>query len=176
MGASASVSGSDEDDRTIPGITPTAGYKVIYAYSDTHQDHAGWLKVGDATLHTTKPADEVTDDELRQAARKRINEYTRTADISTEIQVVRLAVRPERSIDGTLLPQQTSFRDYEVHKVLERSDYKRVSTLPDKNGGEWFKITPEDVAKAVKAVVNYLMGLATPTRHINKDSFVLIPI
>lgn len=57
----------------------SGAYKVIYAYGIPElETHRGKLKVGDATLHSTKAWDEITQAEPEGAARARIREQVAT--------------------------------------------------------------------------------------------------
>lgn len=103
--------------------------KVIYIFSIDDAAHKGLLKIGDTTLK---------DDSPDQAARNRINQYTRTAGINFNLLYTEIAVRN----DGSL------FRDYDVHHVLKK--YKE--NVKGTTGREWFRVDLSTAVKAVKAV------------------------
>ncbi|MCQ2351184.1 MAG: GIY-YIG nuclease family protein [Paludibacteraceae bacterium] len=99
---------------------------VIYAYSDTR--YPGMLKVGDTT----------------RSVEERMKEHYPTVvpGQSWHVELVREAMRS----DGT------AFRDYQVHKVLQKSGFTKQ--------GEWFNCSVEDIEKAIEAV------------KINKDTII----
>lgn len=137
-------------------MTPPASYKVIYVYTDTHPDHKGRVKIGDATLHTSKASEEITSQEIYEAAKRRIDSYTKTADIVVNILHTELALRPVITVDanGNKTPTGAyeTFRDYKVHEVLMRGGYKKTFTREDKRNGEWF-VAPVEVVKTAIAAV-----------------------
>ncbi len=115
-------------------------YKLIYIFEIADAAHRGLLKIGDATIKTNKflPPN---DDELKLAAKNRIDEYTRTAGIDYKLLHTELAVKNNSK----------AFRDFDVHYVLKRSGFKQKS--PNNTGGrEWFKVNLEDAKKAIAAV------------------------
>lgn len=127
------------------------GFKVIYVFSHPGVPyHEGRLKVGDATLETSKDLEDFTEEELQEAIEKvahaRIRQYHSTADIQYRLEHVELATIDNG--DGT----KTSFRDYAVHGVLERSGFKKTFSREDKNSGEWFQITVDQACAAIAAV------------------------
>ena len=62
----------------------TYSYKLIYVFSMPYDTHKGLLKVGEATLNTDiKPTGLVPNcHALNQAAKARIDSYTKTASMS----------------------------------------------------------------------------------------------
>ena len=50
-------------------------------------------------------------------------------------------------IESAMRDDGTSFKDYEIHKVLENSGFSRV-------GGEWFRCKIKDVKAAIISVKN----------------------
>lgn len=149
-------------------IAAPTTYKVLYAYSDTHPAHKGRLKVGDATLHSGKGLDEVTQSEIEAAARARIDGYTKTADIAYTLEHAELAVREVTELDATGEEVKTwkPFRDYDVHSVLMRAGHKKIFARADKSSGEWFEVPVEAVRAAiatVKAGGHYLPALIPGT-------------
>lgn len=137
-------------------VVAPASYKVIYAFSDDTEVHKGRLKVGDATLHTTKALQDITQQDLEKAARARIDAYTKTADLSYTLHHVELALKPvmQQDTNGawTKTTLQETFRDYKVHEVLMRSGFKKTFARSDKTNGEWFEVTVEEVKAAIRAV------------------------
>ncbi len=115
-------------------------YKVIYIFSIEDAAHKGLLKIGDATIKTTKFL-QPNCAELNNAARARIKKYTNTAGINFNLLHTELAVKNNSA----------AFRDYDVHKVLERSGYNKKK-IKGTTAQEWFKVNLETAKKAVAAV------------------------
>ena len=120
--------------------------KLIYIFSINDSAHRGCVKIGEATL------DEATDSslpanckELNAAARKRIDQYTKTAGISYTLLHTELTL----SIKGGFI---TTFNDKEVHNVLLRSGIKRHDFSQKNQGREWFECSLETALKAIQAV------------------------
>lgn len=120
--------------------------KLIYIFTINDTAHRGCVKIGEATL------DEATDStlepnckELNQAARKRIDQYTKTAGIQYTLQHTELTL----SIRGGVI---TTFNDKEVHNVLLRSGIKRHDFSLNNQGKEWFECSVETALLAIKAV------------------------
>lgn len=124
----------------------TLNAKLIYIFTINDSAHRGCVKIGEATL------EEATDSsllpnckELNNAARKRIDQYTRTAGISYKLEHTELTL----SIRGGVF---TTFNDKEVHNVLLRSGIKRHSFSTQSQGTEWFECSVETALKAIQAV------------------------
>ena len=124
----------------------TLNAKLIYIFTINDSTHRGCVKIGEATL------EEATDSsllpnckELNNAARKRIDQYTRTAGISYKLEHTELTL----SIRGGVF---TTFNDKEVHNVLLRSGIKRHSFSTQSQGTEWFECSVETALKAIQAV------------------------
>ena len=107
--------------------------KLIYIFSINDAAHRGCIKIGEATL------DEATNltlapncKELNNAARKRIDQYTKTAGIQYTLHYTELTI----SIRGGVL---SSFNDKAVHEVLLRSGIKRHDFSQKNQGREWFE-------------------------------------
>lgn len=115
-------------------------YKLIYIFSIEDAAHKGLLKIGDATIKTTKllPPNSA---ELNNAARARIKKYTNTAGINFNLLHTELAVKNNSA----------AFRDYDVHKVLERSGFNKKK-IKGTTAQEWFKVDLPTAKKAVAAV------------------------
>ena len=66
---------------------PSFSFKLIYVFRICDESHKGLLKIGDATLHTSSPASTLMPNcrELNQAAKERINSYTKTAAVAYEL-------------------------------------------------------------------------------------------
>lgn len=121
-------------------------YKLIYAYSTPDMPKLnGMLKVGDATV-SAKSHTEITDEQLQEAARKRINSYTSTTVVGYVLEHVELAIIEDSNGD------LRSFRDHDVHKMLKRSGFRKYKD-PQASGQEWFEdITVAQVRAAIAAV------------------------
>lgn len=120
--------------------------KLIYIFSINDAAHRGCIKIGEATL------DEATNltlapncKELNNAARKRIDQYTKTAGIQYTLHYTELTI----SIRGGVL---SSFNDKAVHEVLLRSGIKRHDFSQKNQGREWFECSVETAIKAIQAV------------------------
>lgn len=93
-------------------------YKVIYVFEINDEKHRGKVKIGDATLHTTKTIEFLAPNsrELNQAALERIKAYTNTAGVTPKLLHTELAVRTVK--EGGQV-QLKAFRDHDVHAVLK---------------------------------------------------------
>ena len=98
---------------------------IIYAYTETSSKYKGLIKIG----YTTQTLEARMQQHYPTLGPDGISRYN--------VLLVETAMRD----DGT------SFKDYEVHKVLENSGFQRV-------GGEWFKCKINHVKSAVVAVRN----------------------
>lgn len=133
-------------------------YKVIYIFTINDEKHRGYLKIGDATLHTDNSVDKLAPNsrELNQAAKKRIDEYTKTAGIAYQLLHTELAVYTVM-VDGK--PQIKAFRDHDVHAVLKNSGLDNVS-IGETTGREWFEVDLETAKKAIDAVKKHEANLS----------------
>lgn len=124
----------------------TIRYKLIYVFSMPYDTHKGLLKVGEATLKTDlKPESLVPNcHALNQAARDRINEYTKTASVSYKLEYTELALK---QVSGYCF----TFRDIDVQKVLMNSGIRKVHPNGE-TGNEWFQTNVETVKAAIKAL------------------------
>lgn len=120
--------------------------KLIYIFTIPDEAHSGCVKIGEATL------DEATNltlppncKELNAAARKRIDQYTKTAGIDYTLRHTELTV----AIHGGML---TTFNDKAVHEVLLRSGIKRHDFSHKNQGREWFECSVDTALAAIKAV------------------------
>ena len=124
----------------------THSYKLIYVFSMAYETHKGLLKVGEATLTTdimpTSLAPNCHD--LNQAAKKRINNYTKTASISYKLEYTELAIKQD---SGYSFP----FKDKDVHNILMNSGVHKVQPNGS-TGEEWFDTDLETVKAAIKCV------------------------
>lgn len=122
----------------------TLYYKLIYVFRINDEEHKGVLKIGDASIYTTKPKEELLPncDVLKKSAMDRINEYTRTAGIKYELLWVELAINNNNK----------AFRDHKVHTVLKNSSVKQKFFDTHKKANEWYEVDFETVKKAIVAV------------------------
>jgi hypothetical protein len=120
--------------------------KLIYIFTINDSAHRGCVKIGEATLdEATNSTLEPNCKELNQAARKRIDQYTKTAGIQYTLQHTELTM----SIHGGTI---TTFNDKAVHEVLLRSGIKRHDFSLSNQGKEWFECSVETALLAIKAV------------------------
>jgi len=119
--------------------------KLIYIFTIPDAAHQGCVKIGEATL------DEATDStllpnckELNAAARKRIDQYTKTAGIAYQLKHTELTL----AIHGGTI---TTFNDKQVHEILLRSGVKRHDFSQKHQGREWFECSVETALAAIKA-------------------------
>lgn len=113
-----------------------------------YETHKGMLKVGEATLETDIKPNELLPNchTLNQAAKDRIDSYTKTASISYKLEYTELA----RYLD---CGEPVTFSDKDVHKVLMNSGVHKVQPN-GATGEEWFATNIETVKAAIKAVKN----------------------
>ena len=147
-------------------------YKVIYVFTIDDQAHNGLVKIGDATLHTVTPVDQLTPNsrELNQAALKRIRAYTNTAGLTPHLLHSEIAVRTVKDKNGTLKIE--AFRDHHVHEVLKNSGYTNVQ-LGESSGKEWFSVDLQTAQKAIDAVKKNYSNLSNS--DIVKHSPIIRP-
>lgn len=127
----------------------TTSYKLIYVFEIHDHAHAGLLKIGDATVHTDATMDKLPPNckTLNHAARERIKSYTNTAGVSYNLLHTELAVR-QVAEDG--VTRLESFRDHDVHAVLENSHIHKVR-IGDTTGDEWYPVDLETARRAIEA-------------------------
>lgn len=120
--------------------------KLIYIFTIGDEAHKGLVKIGEATLdEATNLTLAPNSHELNAAARKRIDQYTKTAGIDYTLRYTELTV----SIKGG---QIQTFNDKEVHDVLLRSGIKRHDFSSKHQGREWFECNVEVAKEAIQAV------------------------
>ena len=119
--------------------------KLIYIFTIGDEAHRGCVKIGETTL------DEATDSSLQPncktlnaAARKRIDEYTKTAGIDYTLRHTELTL----AIHGGNI---TTFNDKQVHEILLRSGIKRHDFSKKSQGKEWFECSVETAISAINA-------------------------
>ena len=116
--------------------------RLIYVFAIADKQHAGCLKIGETTLGDVDLAfTPPNSPPLNEAARARIDQYTKTAGISYELLHTELAICDR---DG----QRQIFTDKQVHRVLERSGVKRKEFA---GATEWYLCTLETAKRAIAA-------------------------
>lgn len=148
----------------------TFEYKLIYVFRINDKKHKDLVKIGDATVHTTKSYNELFENckELNQAAKERINSYTVTAGIEYELLHTELAIYTEKN-------KVKAFRDKKVHDVLIRSGIERHSFNTESQGLEWFETDLETAKKAIKAVKNNRSSLLVNDISEGKSPIIFRP-
>ena len=118
--------------------------RLIYVFAIADKQHEGSLKIGETTLGDDIGAalPPSNSEILNQAAKARIDQYTKTAGISYELLHTELTFY----IRGG---QICSFNDKQVHNVLERSGVKRKEF---KGATEWYSCDLETVKRAITAI------------------------
>uniref|UniRef100_UPI00402AF58B Eco57I restriction-modification methylase domain-containing protein n=1 Tax=Succinivibrio sp. TaxID=2053619 RepID=UPI00402AF58B len=135
-------------------------YKLIYIFGIPDEAHKGVLKIGEATVDTVLPIDQLNPNcsELNKAARDRINSYTTTAGVKYDLLHTELAVRNVPSKDGKT-QELKAFSDHDVHRILKNSRIERKIFETDSSGLEWYYIDLETAKEAVSAVKKNLVAL-----------------
>lgn len=148
-------------------FNPAFSYKLIYIFRINDEIHSGKLKIGEATIHTNLKRDELipNSDELNSSAKNRINDYTSTAGIKYELLHTELAVTNNNK----------SFKDKDVHDVLERSGYKRFYYDTERKQNEWFVVSLEVAKSAIKAVKEGRKSLTTDEKNKTHNPIILRP-
>ena len=161
-------------------IYSTSSYKLIYIFTIPDKAHEGLVKIGDATIHTSKSYRELTPNcqDLREAADKgRIKTYTFTAGVKVDLHWAVLAVREKVDVyNDSRVVVLDSFRDHDVHAVLKNSGISCSYPNGIKNR-EWFACDVETAKRAIEAVINHQDFLpekdkgtpATPTIQLRDE-------
>ncbi len=151
-------------------FTSTFDYKLIYVFRINDEAHRDLLKIGDATLHTTLAPDSLLPSckELNQAARKRIDHYTKTAGIQYDLLYTELAIREHKG-------KTQAFRDYLVHEVIKRSGFKNHCFDKKNNRNEWFKIDLQTAKAAITAVKEGRKSLNNSDISTNNSPIIFRP-
>jgi len=146
----------------IKNFNSTFSYKIIYIFAIPGQQHKGLLKIGEATISSFKKSNVFLDncDDLNDAARERIDSYTKTAGIVYKLLFTTIAITDSNK----------SFRDLDVHDVLKRSGIEQPSK--NLNGAkEWFSCSLEI---AIDAINTFKKG--NSSIRIDKDNYNFKPI
>ena len=120
--------------------------KLIYVFAIADDKHSGCLKIGEATMSDCTNLTPLPNSrELNQAAKARIDQYTKTAGIDYQL----LYTESTLFVDAKK-KSVTSFNDKQVHQVLERSGVQKADFK--NQGTEWFRTDLETVKRAIAAV------------------------
>ena len=110
-------------------IYQVAQQKLIYVFGIADAAHRGLLKIGETTFDGN---------DMNAAAKKRINDYTRTAGIAYKLLHTELAVDKFGK----------TFRDNDVHCLLKNFRAK----IEGSTAREWFRVDLETAKRAIAAV------------------------
>lgn len=120
--------------------------KLIYVFTIPDAAHQGCVKIGEATLDDGFNLGlQPNSQELNAAARKRIDQYTKTAGIDYSLKHTELAFSVHDGYFG-------SFNDKDVHNVLLRSGIQKHDFSNKSQGTEWFDCSVETAVAAIQAV------------------------
>ena len=120
--------------------------KLIYVFAINDERHKDCLKIGETTIDEDDGSDLFNNAEsLREAAHKRIRQYTKTAGIAYQLLYTEISIFVRSGMIMT-------FNDKQVHKVLERSGIKRKEFEGVTGADEWYCCDLETVKKAIAAV------------------------
>ena len=120
--------------------------KLIYVFAINDERHCDCLKIGETTIDEDDGSDLINNSAaLKEAANKRIRQYTKTAGIAYQLLHTEISIFVR---NGMIM----SFNDKQVHKVLERSGIKRKEFDGVAGADEWFCCNLETVKKAISAV------------------------
>lgn len=149
-------------DESIIKFNKTFAYNLIYVFRINDDFHKDILKVGLSSVNFDYDPNAIipNHDILNTAAKKRIDQYTKTAGIVYELLYTELA------IDNNNI----AFRDQDVHKVLLNSGIKKKCLSSGAN--EWFKTDLSTVKNAIRAVKEGKSSLFQ--REITKEKSPII--
>ena len=120
--------------------------KLIYVFAIYDERHRDCLKIGETTIDEDDGSDLFNNAEsLKEAAHKRIRQYTKTAGIAYQLLYTEISIFVRSGMIMT-------FNDKQVHKVLERSGIKRKEFEGVSGADEWYCCDLETVKKAIAAV------------------------
>lgn len=120
--------------------------KLIYVFTIPDAAHQGCVKIGEATLDDGFNLGlQPNSKELNAAARKRIDQYTKTAGVDYNLKHTELAFSVRAGYFG-------SFNDKDVHNVLLRSGIKKHDFSNKSQGTEWFDCGVGTAVAAIQAV------------------------
>ena len=161
----------------MPNFQPSFEYKLIYVFRINDDKHNGCLKIGDATINTDKTYNDLLPNshDLNVAAKKRIDEYTRTAGIVYELLYTELAVKITNYDSHDSKSNLFAFRDYDVHSVLKRSNIHNIHFDTNKTQNEWFECDLETAKNAIKAVKEGKSSLDLEQISTDKNPIIFRP-
>ncbi len=120
--------------------------KLIYVFAINDERHRDCLKIGETTIDEDDGSDLINNSAaLKEAADKRIQQYTKTAGIAYQLLHTEISIFVR---NGMIM----SFNDKQVHKVLERSGIRRKEFAGVTGADEWFCCDLETVKRAISAV------------------------
>lgn len=120
--------------------------KLIYVFAINDERHSDCLKIGETTIDEDDGSNLINNTEaLKEAAHKRIRQYTKTAGIAYQLLHTEISIFVR---SGMIM----AFNDKQVHKVLERSGIKKKEFAGVKGADEWYCCDLETVKKAIAAV------------------------
>ena len=120
--------------------------KLIYVFAINDDRHKDCLKIGETTIDEDDGSDLFNNAEpLKEAAHKRIRQYTKTAGIAYQLLYTEISIFVRSGMIMT-------FNDKQVHKVLERSGIQRKEFEGVTGADEWYCCDLETVKKAIVAV------------------------
>lgn len=151
---------------------PTMSYRLIYIFAIHDKDHEGYLKIGDTTFDSTKSYKQLPPncEELNQAARDRIDDYTKTAMVAYDLQYTELARKVVTFSDGEV--ETSLFRDKRVHEVLYRSGYTSKNFWFSDRTSEWFEVPLSVAIHAIQAVKDGRTALTAAEKSEGQISFL----
>lgn len=149
-------------------IYETSERKLIYVQTVDNKDgnfdiYEGLEKIGDASITDFEIDGHPNSNDLREIAGKRIKQYMTTAGLPFDLQWAELAYRKN---------DKTWFRDYDVHKVLQKSGVKKAESL---KGNEWFKTDLETIKEAITAVKEGKTAINVENNDKKSNAIVLRP-
>lgn len=120
--------------------------KLIYVFAINDERHRDCLKIGETIIDEDDGSDLFNNaGSLKEAAHKRIRQYTKTAGIAYQLLYTEISIFVRSGMIMT-------FNDKQVHKVLERSGIKRKEFEGVSGVDEWYCCDLETVKKAIAAV------------------------
>ena len=127
--------------------------KLVYVFRINDNAHHGALKIGEATAELGDGYFTPNSKLLNNAARQRIDQYTKTASVRYEL------LYTEGTMFTDAKGKVSSFNDKQVHSVLERSGIKKKDFGMKNQGTEWFVTDLQTVKNAIAAVKAGRMSL-----------------
>lgn len=112
---------------------------VVYIYRIGDKSHEGLYKIGKTSV---KCGVNYTDEALRAAVKKRVDQQTMTARIEN-VEILYCTYG--------LTDSGKTFVDKDVHRVLKNSGYKAEKHIQSKRDSEWYKISFDVAKRAIEA-------------------------